>query len=133
MVGAIQRAMARELAELQLELKKRQWLAALRWNRRMKTCLASSGVTFTEWLVLDATRSLVDQSGDAVTQNDVARELDLDAMTIWHAMAVLDHRGLVRHARSLSGKGWRVLLTKQGADLLSAVQPRLQSASAATH
>jgi len=44
MANAIDTAMARELAELQLELKKRQWLSALRWRQRMNTWLSSSGI-----------------------------------------------------------------------------------------
>jgi len=123
--------MAREITELQLELKKRQWLAALRWRRRMKTCLASSGITFTEWLVLDATWSLVSRSGDAVSQNDVARDIEVDAMTIWHAMGVLDHRGLVSRGCSMSGKAWRVFVTNEGLNLLRALKPGLGEVSAA--
>ncbi len=131
MAGAIAGVMARELAGLQLELKKRQWLAALRWRRRMEVCLASPGLTFTEWLVLDATRCLVSRNGDAVNPNDVASELELDAMTIWHAMAVLDHRGLVSRGCSMSGKAWRVFVTGEGVDLLHALKPGLELASSA--
>lgn len=131
MPGAIDTGLPREIAELQLELKKRQWLAALRWRRRMKTCLASSGITFTEWLVLDATWSLVSRTGDAVSQNDVALDIEVDAMTIWHAMAVLDHRGFVSRGCSMSGKAWRVFVTDEGLNLLRALKPRLGEASAA--
>lgn len=122
--------MAGDVAEQQVELKKRQWLAALRWRRRMKTCLAATGISFTEWLVLDATWSLVHRTGDAVSQNEVARDLELDAMTIWHAMAVLDHRGFVSRGCSMSGKAWRVFVTSKGADFLRAVKPGLAGASA---
>ncbi|HEY3256553.1 MAG TPA: hypothetical protein VGJ91_21485 [Polyangiaceae bacterium] len=133
MAGAINQTIIREVAELQLELKKRQWSAALHWRERMKACLASSGLTFTEWLVLDATWSLVDRSGDAVSQNEVAKELELEALTIWHAMAVLEHRGLVSRGCSMSGKAWRVFVTDAGAAWLRAVQPSLERASAAPH
>jgi len=130
MANAVDGAMARELAEAQLELKKRQWLSALRWRQRMNACLAASGITFTEWLVLDATWSLVNRTGDAVSQNEVARDLELDAMGIWHAMAVLDHRGLVSRGCSMSGKAWRVFVTSKGADLLRSIKPGLEGASA---
>ncbi len=122
--------MAGEFAAQQVELKTRQWLAALRWRRRMKACLAATGISFTEWLVLDATWSLVHRTGDAVSQNEVARDLELDAMTIWHAMAVLDHRGFVSRGCSMSGKAWRVFVTSKGADFLRAVKPGLEGASA---
>jgi len=131
--AAVDAAMARTVADLQLELKKRQWLAALRWRQRMKTCLAPSGLTFTEWLVLDATWSLVDRTGDAISQSDVAADLEIDAMTIWHAMAVLDHRGLVSRGCSMSGKAWRVFVTRAGVDLLRAVKPSLELGSAPTY
>lgn len=121
-----------EVAELQLELKKRQWLAALRWRSRIEMCLAPSGMTFTEWQVLDTTRSLVRKSGGAVGPNEVAKQLELDTMTLWHTMAVLEHRGLVSRDRSLSGKVWRVWVTRKGADLLEAVEPSLAGASLAS-
>ena len=133
MANAIDETLVRELTELQLELKKRQWLAALRWRERMKTYLSSMGISFTEWLVLDATWSLVDRTGDAVSQNEVGRALELDAMSIWHAMAVLEHRGLVHRGCSMSGKSWRVFVTRRGADLLRAVKPALEQASAPVH
>jgi DNA-binding MarR family transcriptional regulator len=130
MANAMHSEIVREVAELQVELKKRQWLSALRWRQRMKTCLASSGIGFTEWLVLDATWSLVDRTGDAVSENEVAKALELDAMTIWHALAVLDHRELVSRGCSMSGKAWRLFVTGKGADLLRAVKPVVERASA---
>jgi DNA-binding MarR family transcriptional regulator len=130
MTHASDSTMADEIAELQLELKKRQWLAALRWRQRMKTYLSSTGIGFTEWLVLDATWTLVHRTGDAVSQNEIARDLELDAMTIWHAMAVLDHRGFVSRGCSMSGKAWRVFVTRKGADFLRAIKPGLEGASA---
>lgn len=132
-MGAVDAAMVRAVADLQLELKKRQWLAALRWRQRVKACLAPSGLTFTEWLVLDATAALVDRTGAAVSQNDVGASLELDAMALWHAMAVLDHAGLVSRGGSMSGKAWRVLVTRAGADLLCSVKPSLELASAPAH
>ena len=132
MTNACDQAMAGEIAELQLELKRRQWQAALRWRERMQTYLASTGITFTEWLVLDATWSLVNRTGDAVSQTEIARDLELDAMTLWHALAVLDHRGLISRGCSMSGKTWRAFVTKAGADLLRAVKPGLERVSAPT-
>jgi len=120
-----------EMVDLQLERQKRQWLSALRWRRRMKAALEPSGLTFTEWLVLDATRSLVNRSGDCVSPNDVAHDIEIDAMANWHAMAVLDHRGLVSRGCSMSGKAWRVFVTQKGLDLLRATQPNLEQVSAA--
>jgi DNA-binding MarR family transcriptional regulator len=99
----------------------------------MKTYLSSIGISFTEWLVLDATWALVDRTGDAVSENEVGRALELDAMTIWHAMAVLEHGGLVHRGCSMSGKSWRVFVTRKGADLLRAVKPALEQASAPVH
>jgi len=130
MANAIDAELSRELAELQLELKKRQWLSALRWRERMQICLASSGITFTQWLILDAVWSLVDRTGDAVSQNALAKAVELDPMAIWHGLAVLDHGGLVSRGRSLSGKVWRVFVTSKGADLLRALQPAIERASA---
>ena len=127
MANAIDETVARELTLLQLELKKRQWLAAQRWSQRMKTCLSSLGIGFTEWLVLDATWSLVDQTRDAVSQNEVGRVLELDTLAIWHVMAVLEHQGLVSRGCSMSGKAWRVFVTRKGGDLLRALAPSVSA------
>ena len=118
------------MAELQLDVKKQHWLGAQRWRQHIKACLESTGLTFDEWLVLDSTRSLVRQTGSAVSQAEVARGLELDAMTLWHVMAVLDQRGLVSRGRTLSGKAWRVFVTKEGVELLRVLEPRLELASA---
>ena len=48
---------------------KLQWREAQRWRRRVDGALAGSGLTFRQWLVLDAIRSLVEETGDAVNQN----------------------------------------------------------------
>jgi DNA-binding MarR family transcriptional regulator len=130
MANAVNVGMAREVAELQLELKKRQWLSAVRWRQRVTASLAPSGVSFTEWLVLDTAWSLMHRTGDAVNQTEVGRALELEGLTLWHAMAVLEHRGLVSRGCSISGKAWRVFVTRQGADLLRALQPGLERASA---
>jgi len=50
----------------------------------MKTSLAASGIAFSEWLLLDAIWSFVNRTGGAVTENELAKELELDAMTLWH-------------------------------------------------
>lgn len=132
MANAVNVGMASELAELQLELKKHQWLAAVRWRQRVNACLVPLGVSFIEWLVLDATWSLVHRTGDAVSQNELGKDLELDSLTVWHAMAGLEHRGLVSRGCSMSGKTWRVFVTRQGADLLRAIQPGVEGASAAS-
>ncbi|HYQ41769.1 MAG TPA: hypothetical protein VER11_07370 [Polyangiaceae bacterium] len=129
MANSIEGELGQQVAELQLELKKRQWLAAQRWRERMKACLAASGLTFTEWLVLDAIWSLVHRTGDAVSQNELGKELELDAMTLWHALAVLEHHGFVSRGCSMSGKAWRAFATRKGADLLRAVKPNVEGAS----
>jgi len=132
MVNAVDTEMLRELAELQLELKKRQLFSALRWRQRVETCLTGSGIGFDEWLLLDAIWSRLERTGDAVSEVEVARDLELDALTVWHSMAVLYHRGLVSRGCSMSGKAWRVFVTGKGADLLRVLEPALERASAAS-
>jgi DNA-binding MarR family transcriptional regulator len=132
MVNAVDTETLQELALLQLELKKRQLFSALRWRQRVETCLAASGIGFNEWLLLDAIWERMDRTGDAVSENELARDLELDSMTIWHAMAVLDHQGLVSRGCSMSGKAWRVFVTGKGADLLRALEPALERASVAS-
>jgi len=130
MANSVDVGISEELSEIQLESKKHEWLSAVSWQKRVQACLAPTGISFTEWLVLDATWLLMHRTGDAVSQYELGKDLELDELTVWHAMAVLDHQGLVSRGRSLSGKGWRVVVTRKGAELLAALEPSIEGASA---
>ncbi len=65
-----------------------EWLRMVRWRKRIEeSALAPSGLTFSQWLVLDATRALFRATEDAVSQSDVAAHLEMKWPREWlHTM-----------------------------------------------
>ena len=93
------------------------YLAAWRWRREVETRLRVFELTFTQWLVLDATASAISQLGDddhAVSQSEVAETCELDAMTVSQVMGTLAARGLVDRGISAAGRSYRIMLTDKG-------------------
>ncbi len=85
------------------EARKARWFAAMRWRRQVEALLAGVGVTFTQWLVLDALRELIAAMEDAVSQNDVARRLELDRVTVSEVMRALERKQLVSRGIDITG------------------------------
>ena len=102
----------------------------MRWQRSVENAVVESGLTFTQWLVLDATGQLIEETGDAVSQNDVARRLELDRMTISRVMRVLERKRLVSRGIDLTGRAWRVFLCEEAEALLRDLAPTIEAASA---
>ena len=114
---------------LAAESKREQWLAAMSWRRRVEAVVATSGLTFTQWLVLDATNYLIEMTEDAVSQSQVSAHLELDRMTLSHAMTALVEKGLVDRGGAMSGMAWRIFLTPKGSALLDELGPGIETAS----
>jgi DNA-binding MarR family transcriptional regulator len=107
-----------------------RWQAAMSWRRRVDAALVGSGVRFNEWLVLAATRRLVRETGDDVSQNQVAIRLQISRMSITNAMRSLDHLGLVSRGEAMSGPAWRVFVTREGIQFLREHAASIEAASA---
>jgi hypothetical protein len=90
----------------------------MRWRRRVEAELAGSGLAFKHWLVLDATHQLIREPGDAVSQNQVAVYLQLNRVTVGNAFMALERMGLVSRGGPMSGPAWRVILCREGLQLL---------------
>jgi DNA-binding MarR family transcriptional regulator len=106
-----------------------EWLHAVRWRKRVEAVLASSGLTFTQWLVLEATRELLRATEDAVSQGDVAAHLEMHRTTVSDAMIVLASKGLVDRGCAAEGPSWRVILTSKARQLLRHLEPLLDVVS----
>lgn len=83
----------------------------MRFRRTLNRKLPPLGVSFAEWRLREATRRLVRVNGDAVSQQDVARELDLDESSVSRLMSRLSLRGLLSHDLDRWGLYLRVLST----------------------
>ena len=102
----------------------------MRWRRQVEALLAGIEISFTQWLVLDALQGLIAETEDAVSQNDVARRLELDRMTISLVMRALERKQLVSRGIDITGRAWRVLLTTEAEALLREYAASIEAASA---
>jgi DNA-binding MarR family transcriptional regulator len=108
---------------------KARWKIAARWRRAVEKALAGTGLTFTQWQVLDALDELIAETDEAATQSEVAARLELDHGTISIVMRTLADRALVDRCPDLSGRALRVLLTKRSTCLLRECAEAVELAS----
>jgi DNA-binding MarR family transcriptional regulator len=107
------------------------WLSAMRWRRAVEGELSEIGLTFTQWLVLEATHELSEESGEAVNQSEVARRLELDRMTVSQVMRTLERQGLVDRGPAMAPPALRIWATDAGRRAISKARARANSASSA--
>ena len=101
----------------------------MRWRREVERELRAIGLTFPQWLVLDATAALVRETDDAPNQNAVAARVELDKMTVSQIMRTLAVERLVDRGPDLSGRAYRICVTKRGAQVWRAGRSRVEAAS----
>jgi DNA-binding MarR family transcriptional regulator len=110
--------------------QKERWKVAARWRRAVEKALAGAGLTFTQWLVLDALDELIAETDEAATQTEIAARLEFDHGTVSLVMRTLADRGLVDRAPDFSRRAWRVLLTGRSERLLGECVGAVELASA---
>jgi DNA-binding MarR family transcriptional regulator len=103
-----------------------QYFAAWRWRRAVERELRDVGLTLTQWLVLDAADELIHEEGDAVNQRRIAERAELDVMTVSQVMKTLEEKALVSREPDVSGRAYRVFVTKKGERLLQTAAPRVE-------
>lgn len=106
-----------------------EWLRATRWRKRIEEVLAPSGLTFTQWLVLDAIRELAGAAEAAVSQHAVAARLEMHRSTVSDATLALSSKGLVARGAAARGPSWHVVVTLPGRRLLADLDPRTDHVS----
>jgi len=106
-----------------------EWLASMRWRRQIQSACAPSGLTFTQWLLLDSVRQLVAETEDAVIQAEIAARLELDSATISEVTQRLESKGLLSRGVDMTVKAWRVFLTEEGQQLLRELDARVEAVS----
>jgi len=113
------------------ELRKAEWLSAMRWRRRVESACAASRVSFPQWLLLHSAQRLIDETKDAVIQAQIAARVELDQGTVSQMVRRLEERGLVSRGGDITGKAWRVYLTDEARRLLRDLDDPIEATSAA--
>jgi DNA-binding MarR family transcriptional regulator len=103
------------------------YLAAWRWRRAVERELRALHLTLTQWLVLDACAALNAEAEDPPSQRAIAERIELDAMTVSQVMKTLATEGLVDRAPDVTGRTYRVLVTKKGHKLLQAAAAHVEA------
>jgi DNA-binding MarR family transcriptional regulator len=111
------------------ETRKARWKSAMRWRRAVERALAGTGLTFTQWLMLDALRELIAETRDAAIQNEIAARVELDRATISLVMCTLERKGLVDRAPDITGRALRIWLTLRAEALLREQAAGIEAAS----
>lgn len=94
------------------------WFEAVRFRRRLEACLSHLDLTLNQWLVLEGTRQVIVEQGDATSQLQVAERVEMNEMTLSRLMRGLDERGLVDRSDSFMSPALRILLTNRGEAVL---------------
>jgi DNA-binding MarR family transcriptional regulator len=97
----------------------------------VEAALGKVGLTFTQWLVLKATDDLIREEHDAVNQNAVAHRTELDRMTISQVMTTLMKRDLVDRGPDLTGRAYRIWITRSAQKTLRLAKEQVEGADEA--
>jgi DNA-binding MarR family transcriptional regulator len=92
---------------------------ATRFRRLLNRQLRPLGVSFAEWRVLDATSRLFFRTGEPVSHQDVARELDSGESSVSRLMWQLSLRGLLSHDIDGLNQCFRVRMTDASEPLVT--------------
>jgi DNA-binding MarR family transcriptional regulator len=103
-----------------------------RWGRQANAELVPVGLTLVQWSILEETHGLILGSGDAVSQTAVAVRMEMDKMTLSHAMRTLQERGLLDRGPDLTGPAYRIRLTSWGQRARQQAGARVEAVSLAT-
>ena len=112
------------------DLRKAEWLSAMRWRRRVASACAGARLSFPQWLLLHSAQGLIDETEDAVIQAQIAARLELDQTTVSQMVRRLEDRDLVSRGGDMTGKAWRVYLTDEAIRLLEDLSDPIEAVSA---
>jgi DNA-binding MarR family transcriptional regulator len=112
--------------------RKAEWFAAMRWRRRVEAAFSEVQLTFTQWLVLEATRELIGEREDAVNQNQIAARVELGRSTVCQVMFTLQDKSLVSRDIDITGREMRIWLTSEAMQMLDAHRAQVEAVSASS-
>lgn len=103
-----------------------RWREARQFQTRAQKALR--GYAFFEWLLLEALQELLHETGDAVSQIQIAERAGLTKMLTSYWMSDMAERGLVDRGPALDGRSYRIILSKLGEQVLGQCSERLAAA-----
>lgn len=112
-----------------MEVRKGEWLAAMRWRRVVEAIVSKRGLTFTQWLVLEAVDELTAELECDPIQNEIAARVELDRTTVSQVVSTLERKDLVLREDEALGRAWLVGTLPLATDLLCELRPRIEAAS----
>ncbi|HEX3851881.1 MAG TPA: hypothetical protein VHW01_13000 [Polyangiaceae bacterium] len=111
------------------QARRAEWLAAMRWRRRVETTLRETGLTFTQWLLLTGASELIAARDDAVSQQEIAASVELDCGTVSQVVHTLVDKDMLSFDLDMGGKAWRIFLSDRAERVLSELQERVAAVS----
>jgi DNA-binding MarR family transcriptional regulator len=113
------------------ELRKAEWLSAMRWRRQVESACDVAHLSFAQWLLLHSAQRLIEETHDAVIQAQIAARIELDQTTVSQMARRLEERHLISRGGDMTGKAWRVCLTDEAERLLRLLDAPIEVVSAA--
>lgn len=105
---------------------RQRWRDARQFQTRAQNAL--KGYAFFEWLLLEALQELLDETGDAVSQIQIAERAGLTKMLTSYWMSDMADRGLVDRGPALDGRSYRIIMSTLGTRVLGECSERLAAA-----
>lgn len=109
-------------------MARKRWRDARAFQADVQQALVPERVPFTMWLMLETLQELLDETGDAVSQNALAERAGLRRQIASYWLIVMSEDALVDRGPHPDGRAWRVILTDLGERTLLSCNQRLEAA-----
>jgi hypothetical protein len=107
---------------------RKRWRDARAFQADVQLQLAREHVPFAMWLLLETLQELLDETGDAVSQNALAERSGLTRQVTSYWMIIMDEAALIDRGPHPNIAAWRVILTDLGERTLLRCNERLEAA-----
>lgn len=107
---------------------RKRWRDARAFQLDVQAALASASVQFTEWLLLETVKELVDETQSPMSQSAIAERAGLTRQVASYWLGQMTETGFVDRAPEGDGRSWGVLLTELGERALVECNERLEAA-----
>jgi DNA-binding MarR family transcriptional regulator len=106
------------------------WARAAEFRRRVNRALRRRGATLSQWRMLHEAERLVEETGEMVSQLDIARRTGMDANTASALTFRLARKGWLSWGPDCYDFAYRIFVTDEGKALLAATRGQVLVAAA---